>query len=478
MTSASVLDSIDEIQLRATIARDGDLSAYSKVVHDWEQEEYQEAWNLALETENKLLIICPPDTYKSSTVQCFVEKTIGENPDIRILWLMNAGEQTQKRVMAIQETIEQNNVYRAAFHVEPNYDAGWTKTAFFVKRSRSSPDPTLMGCGFNGPYQGLHFDIIIIDDPTNQEDVASPTTMERQRLKLRGVILDRLVEGGRIVGIMTRWGEDDLLPTFREIGFRIVTMPVEGNYPWGPTISNTRFPIHRCVQIRREKTDAIYDLTYMCNPSAVDGGVIKREYLRYWDTPGSMVLPTSGTLSLMAVDPATGVGPNSDFSVIGTGLVEIRTRILYITELWGGRLPVHELTQQMVKRAKGLANLAWVAVETKGFQMTYMQTLRRETGMPLRELPYRTKRQAAAKAAGLDNNKMGRAIEIAQRSNKGDILYGSDYRMFPKLDGVTWESELCAYPYGAHDDRLDVVAFLRAMADAYRPSGLKVKLGR
>lgn len=473
-----VLESLEEIQIKATIARDGDLAAYSKVVHDWEQEEYQEAWNLALETEPKTLIICPPDTYKSSTVQCFVEKTIGENPNIRILWLMNAGEQTQKRVMAIQETIEQNNVYRAAFNVEPNYDAGWTKTAFFVKRSRSSPDPTLMGCGFNGPYQGLHFDIIIIDDPTNQEDVASPTTMERQRLKLRGVILDRLVEGGRIVGIMTRWGEDDLLPTFKEIGFRIVTMPVEGNYPWGPTISNRRFPLDRCAQIRREKTDAIYDLTYMCNPSSVDGGIIKREYLQYWDTPGSMVLPTSGTLTIMAVDPATGVGPNSDFSVIGTGLVEIQSRRLFITELWGGRLPVHELTAQITRRARMLSNLAWVAVETKGFQMTYMQTLKRETRLPLRELPYRTKKQSVAKAVGLDNNKTGRAIEIAQRSHKGDILYGSDPRMFPKLDGVTWESELCAYPYGAHDDRLDVVAFLRAMADAYRPTGLKVKLGR
>lgn len=472
------LDSITEIEQLAMMARDGDLEAYSKAIHDWETEPYQNAWELALEQEDRLLIICPPDTYKSSTVQCWIEQKIGLNPNIRILWLMNAGAQSEARMLAVSETIENNSVYRAAFNVRPDREAKWTKTAIYVQREMKGPDPTLMGCGFNGPYQGLHFDIIIIDDPTDQEDVHSPVTMERQRAKLRGVILDRLARSrdgtdtSRIVAIMTRWGEDDLVPTFEQIGFRVVTMPVIGDYPWGPTISNTRFPMSRCQILRQEKTDAIFDLTYMCNPSALDGGIIRREYLRYWDSTN---LPSTGCITLMAIDPAASLKTWADPSCIGTGVLEVKTRKLFISDVWRGKVPIDRLEAEIKIRAGGLANLAQIGLETKGFQLTMMQRLRRESRLPLRELPYRTRRQSTLKAAGLDNDKHSRAIAVAQAFTDGNTYLAKDLPMF---EGVSVEQELCAFPYGAHDECVDIVAFLRAMADTYSPQRMRVKLGR
>lgn len=463
---------VDELTQLAIMAKYGDVGVYSKAVHDWETEPYQDAWGTALDEETKLLIVCPPDTFKSSTIQCWIEQTIGRDPNIRILWLMNAGEQTQKRVMAVAETIENNNVYRTAFGVEPDKGAQWTKTALFVKRTRHGPDPTLMGCGFNGPYQGLHFDIIIIDDPTNQEDVSSPTTMERQRIKLRGVILDRLVEHGRIVAIMTRWGEDDLVPTFKDIGFRIVTMPIMGDYPWGPTISNKRFPVDRCLKLRHEKTDAIFDLTYMCDPSAVDGGIIRREYIHYWD--GSN-LPLHGTIALMAVDPAASTKTRADPSCVGTAILDLSTRKLYVTDLWTGRVEIDDLEREIKKRAAQTANLAQIGLETKGFQLTFFQRLRREGKLPIRELQYRTRRQAMLKAAGLDNDKTARAVSLAQSLSNETILLPRQHNFIH--DGVSVESELCSFPFGSHDDRMDVLAFLRAMADSYTPQRMRLKLG-
>ena len=468
-----VADTLSDIEQLGLIARYGDVAEYSKVVHDWETEPYQDAWVEALDTENELLIICPPDTYKSSTVQCWIEKKIGENPDIRILWLMKAGSQSQARVMAVAETIESNGVYHAAFpNVEPNKDAQWSKTALYVKRSRGGPDPTLMGCGFNGPYQGFHFDIIVIDDPTNQEDVTSPTTMERQRGKLRGVILDRRADTGRIVAILTRWGEDDLVSTFKHIGFRIVTMPVVGDYPWGPTISNTRFPMDRVVKLRHDKTDSLFDLTYMCDPLAMDGGIIRRSYLRYWDA-GS--LPTSGTVTLMAVDPAASMKTRADPTCIGTGVLELKTRKLFITDLWTRRVEILESETELKKRASMQANLVQIGMETKGFQLTYIQRLRREGKLPVRELPYRTRRQSTLQAAGLDNDKVGRAVSVAQMFNAGRLYLAKDLEYF---EGVSVESELCGFPYAKHDDRLDVIAFLCAMADTYLPGKFRLKLGR
>ena len=187
---------------------------------------------------------------------------------------MNAGEQAEKNVMTVQQTIEHNEVYKAAFDVQPNKAAQWTKSVLFVDRSFSAPDPTLMATGLNGPYQGLHFDIIIIDDPTNQEDVRSPTTMAQQKLKLRGVIVDRLLTGGRIVAVLTRWGADDLHDTFADMGFTLVEMPVLGNYPWGPTLSPTKFPMDRIEGIRRDTGDYRFAMTFMCDVEAASGSII------------------------------------------------------------------------------------------------------------------------------------------------------------------------------------------------------------
>lgn len=468
--------SLTEIQARAYAARYGDLGDYSVAVHDWHTEPYQDAWDLALETENKLLIICPPDTFKSSTIQCWIERAIGLNPDIRILWLMNAGEQSTNRLLAVAETLESNEVYREAFSVVPDYDKKWTQTTLFVKRARKSSDPTLMGCGLNGPYQGLHFDIIIVDDPTDQDDVHSPTTMDRQRAKLRGVILDRLVLGGRMVGIMTRWGEDDLVPTFKEIGFRIVKMPVMGDYPWGPTISNTRFSLARCAQLRHEKTDAIFDLTYMCDPSEVEGGIILKKYLKYWTNE---MIPQTGTVTLMAIDPAASTKTRADGSAIAIGILELKTRDLFITNCYADRREVPDLEADIVRHAKQTANMAGIALETKGFQISMLQRMRRENNLPFRELQYRTKRQAMLKVAGLDNDKTARAVSLAQSFSKsgGGTIYLPPYQL-PYFDGVSLESELCGFPFGKHDDRLDTLCFLRALADTYSPAKLRVRLGK
>lgn len=472
MTSLLLDQGLSEIQLRGIAARDGDVSDYSVAVHDWSMEPYQESWAEVLESENKTLIICPPDTRKSTTVQCWIEKKIGENPNIRILWLMKAGAQAQARVMAVAETIESNQVFREAFpEVLPNKNAQWSKTALYVTRSRHGPDPTLMGCGFNGPYQGFHFDIIVIDDPTNQQDVRSPSTMEDQRGRVRGVIYDRLVEDGRFVAILTRWGEDDLVPVFHELGFNVITMPIIGDYPWGPTISNKRFPLSRCEQIRIDKTDAIFGLTFMCDPYSVEGGIIRRSYLRYW---GPENMPLNGTVSLMALDLAASTRNWADPSVIGTGILEVKTRKMFVADIWAKRCEALEFETEFLRRAKHTQRLVSIGVETIGYQLSFLQRLKKTSNLPVKELKYRTKVQNVHKPSGLDRDKMGRAIYVAQRFNANQLFLPKNS---PYVEGISLESELVSFPFGKHDDRMDVIAFLCAMADGFSSPKIVVNMG-
>jgi len=464
-----------EFEGRVLAAKEGDLETYAWAVHNLHIEKYQTAWAEALETENRLLIVCPPDTYKSTTVRLFVERAIGHNPDIRVLWIMNAGEQAEKNVMTVQQTIEHNNVYRRAFNVIPNKAAQWTKSVLFVERSFSAPDPTLMATGLNGPYQGLHFDIIIIDDPTNQEDVRSPTTMNQQEMKLRGVIVDRLLLGGRIVGVMTRWGAHDLRDTFAAMGFTIVEMPVLGDYPWGPTLSPTKFPLDRIEGIRRDKGDYLFAMTFMCDVEAATGAIIARDHIQYWE-----ITDIKTALQLYAgVDPAASTNPRADRAAIATVGIDPRTRKIYQIDMWAKRVEVPDLKIEIIRKVNKTSGLRKVALETTGFQLGLMQDLRRTGGLPMMEIPYRTRESVKRKVIGIDRSKEGRAMYL-------DSLFTSD-RLYlakdnPICDGVSLEAELCTFgtDTAPHDDRADALSFACIAAEsamAFKDLRIPVRIG-
>lgn len=462
---------LSELAVRAMAARDGDARTYAKAVHHREYELYQDAWAEALETRDRTVIVCPPDTYKSTTVRDFVEREIGKNPNVRILWVMNTGEQAQKQVMAISSTIQSNNVYRAAFDIREDTEAQWTKNVLFVERDIEDPDPTLMGTGLAGPYQGLHFNIIIIDDPTDQDDVKSPTTMLGQVEKIRGVILDRLMEkgskyyphDGRIVVILTRWGQNDLVATFKEMGFTIYEMPVVGPYPWGPTLSPTRFPMERVEAIHRDKGDILFALTFMCNPQAVRGNIILREHIAYWT---AALIPEHPMQFVMAVDPAASTKTWADYSAIATLGVDIKSKWIYLVDMWAGKVETPDLEAKIVQIAKRTAGLRTVALETTGFQLSLLQSMRRRYQLPFKEIPYRTRRNVQMKVLGLDRDKTGRALYLDALFASGRLFIPKD---LPLVDGVSLEDELCSFsPTGSHrnDDRMDVLAIGAVMCES------------
>ena len=454
----------------AHAARNGDLRTYAKAVHNYDFELYQDAWAEGLETLDRSVIVCPPDSFKTTTVRFFVEREIGRNPNIRVLWLMNAGEQAQKQVMTISQVIKSNNVYRAAFGIEENTDVQWTNSVLFVRRDYEGPDPTLMGTGFNGPYQGLHFDLIIIDDPTDQEDVLSPTTMALQEAKLRGVIIDRLIEGGRIVAILTRWGGNDLVPVFSSMGFMVIEMPVVGDYPWGPTLSNTRFPPSKIERLRRDKGDTLFALTFMCSPQSAEGALIKREHIGYWDKP-----PDSPMHFFMGVDPAASIHTYADNAAIATVGLDLKTRTMYQVDMWAARKEVPDLELEIVKRAKRVNGLRAVGLETVGFQLSLLQRMKRTYQLPFKEIPYRSRRSVMHRVVGLDRDKVGRALYLDSLLSSGRLLLNKDN---PLVDGISLEAELCSVMGRRtdRDDRMDALCFACILAEAAVAPRIKFNL--
>ena len=137
---------------------------------------------------------------------------------------------------AIRESSESKPFREAYPDCEPNYERGWTQTRFFFKNTPEGPNPAVFAAGIGSKQiQGRRFDEIVMDDPVNWEDVTSEEVMGKVRNWLKQMLLQRFPTGkgppdggGRMVVVLTRWGERDLVPEFEDLGFKIIRMPALG----------------------------------------------------------------------------------------------------------------------------------------------------------------------------------------------------------------------------------------------------------
>jgi predicted phage terminase large subunit-like protein len=318
---------------KAELAR-RDFKYFCNYVHDVKLARHMMKWVAILQSEKvedkKVAISAAPEFWKSRVIRMWIEYSIGQNPEWARCLAMNTEKQAAKQVMSVEETIATNIRYQLVFpHVKPDTRRGWNQTQMFVTRKNSArPEPTLMGCGVEGPVQGMHFEEIFTDDLTDQQDVRSDTTMNSQREWLKGVMSDRLrtdkddVPIGRWFAILTRWSESDLWPLYTQhpdpdneqdggMGFKAIQMPAvdpdtgEANWP-------EEYPLTRLDGIRRRKGNSLYTMTFLCDPSAMGGNVFDTSKVgRY-----SLSRPPDFTYRIHSWDFASGESADASWTVM------------------------------------------------------------------------------------------------------------------------------------------------------------------
>lgn len=417
---------------------------YCEYVHNRPLLRHQEDWAWHLQQPKaRTALITPPETFKSSTVRMFVEWTVGRDPDATFLWVMNTATQSQSWVEAIADTVVNNERYHTVFpHIQPDRGRGWTKDRLFVTRpNTSNPQPTLYGTGIDGPYQGMHVKYILLDDPTDQDDVASEAKMAAQRERLRGVLIDRLQEGGSFIALFTRWGEADLHRDLVEMGFNVVQYPIEGGrYPWGGRLlAPELFPDDRLQRIRETKGSALYALTYLCDPNAATGSMVKREWWKFYsETPEFDLIIHSWDLSI-------GKTQTSDYSAFTSwGRAEDG---FYVLDAGRWRLSPDERLQKidaLWKRDKPEVVLVEKATPSEDF----ITMLEKHTDIRLNLMAPRGKDKVSRLLAVIPFIEWGRVWLPAKAPWVNDYM-----------------DELASFPGGAHDDWVDSTSYALKFLD-------------
>lgn len=362
-------------QAKAQLART-DFIAYNRYVHNWQLEPHHIEWMNILQSHPRACIIAPPESGKSRLMRSWLEWNIGQDPNIALMLIQNTGRQTGLQVAAIGNVLKDPK-YQRVFPAIKATDR-WSGEKIFIDRTglpmEFRTDATLSGYGIDGAYQGAHVDGEIIDDPTDQKDVYSAGVMQIQRDLMKGVLLDRLNEfrphmpevPGFWYGIMTRWGDDDLLSAIElDMRIPIFTFPAyrDEPYPWGSNyLSEKQYSEMRLKELEITKGPDLFKLAYLCSAS----GAVR----------GTRIFPTlHKSLHLKPMsDVVQSVGVSAGAEGVDWGTTQAhQSAIVAVHKLYNGMLVVRGAWQspsgssaELLSKANqfresfGMLNNAWI----------------------------------------------------------------------------------------------------------------------
>lgn len=316
-----------------------------------------------------------------------------------------------------------------------------------------------VGVGGSATGRGAH--LLLIDDPVKDREEADS---ERQRQTLKdwytSVAYTRLMPGGAIVVIQTRWHEDDLsgwlLREHGHEGWEVLNLPA-----WDDDDHPTRalwpesYPIERLAQIKATLPPRDWQALYMQRPRAGTGADFKRGWVQKYTN-----VQPSTMFKILLVDPASGersknakVAANADYTsmwVVGLGADEN----YYILDGLRDRLNLTERAEA-VFRFHRRWKPGQVRYERYGM-MADVQHIKAE-------MDRRSYRFSITEVGGT-TKKEERIRRLVPLFQQGRVWLPEELK-YTSLEGKTRdlvhdfiEEEYLAFPVGRHDDMLDALS--------------------
>lgn len=324
--------------------------------------------------------------------------------------------------------------------------------------------------GVGGAVTGRGADILLIDDPIKGREEADSETY-RRKIKdwYASTAYTRLMPGGAIIIVLTRWHEDDLagwcLTEQQHENWEVLSLPAVatqhdciGRFP-GDALWPEFYPLDRLDAIRMTIGPREWNALYQQRPVPDEGAFFKREWFQYWTE-----LPRFGLHYYGASDYAVTEG-KGDYTVHIVGAVDDDDNV-YVIDMWRGQTTSLEWIEAFVGMLRLWKPEVWG--EEAGVIMRSVGPLIEQR---LRENRlYSTTRKQFASV----NDKPSRARTLQARLEMGKVF-------LPAADDKPWVTELISemltFPAGKHDDQVDALALLcRVIAEI--PSRKSARIGQ
>ena len=416
------------------------------------------------EKSPRAMIFMPPRTGKSEIVsRCFPAWAIGKYPWLEIIACSYSTTLSNEFSRKVRSLIKEED-YKLIFpetELDPDDQsvASWKTTEKGVYVSAG------VGTGITGKGGN----IIIIDDPVkNREEANSPTTREAVWGWYTSTLYTRLMPGGGVIVVATRWHHDDLMGRLVEDmckggeyteKWKIISYPAIATQDdhfrkKGEALHPERYNIHALNRIRRSIGDDDFEALYQQNPTKKSGAIFKQDMFVFYEFSE---LPKKEDLNFYcAWDLAVSTKQTNDYSVGITVAVDLDDN-LWIVDLFRFKVETSELIEHMIDiweiyRHEIIGLEAGVIKHAIAPFLNKRISERRAFSMNVEPLP----------SGNVD--KITRARSIQGRMRQGKVL-------FPKNALYTQDliNELLQFPQGKHDDQVDALAYIGLMLDEMQP---------
>lgn len=411
--------------------------------------------------ETRMTVSMAPRFGKSITISfLFVAWYLGHNPTHHIMMITHTASLSAGFGRAIRNLID-SEVYRQIF---PETVVSKDKSAADDWTTTAGGKYLAIGVGANVAGHGAH--LLIGDDLVSEQSVlANPDAVFDQAWEYMQVgPLQRLMPGGRIVMIGTRWGVKDpigralqwaqnnpLSPQWHEVRFPAIL-------PSGKSLWPEQWPIEQLESKRESMYPQFWAAQYMQEPSNDEGALIKREWWRKWEREKA----PKCEFIIMALDAAAETSNRSDCTAITTWGVFRDEKLtqdaahIILLDCINERMEFPKLKDTALKQWTRWQPDAFI-VEKKSNGSALYAELRR-MGVPVAEF-------MPTRASG---DKFARLNAVSDIFRSGMVWYPA---------GLKWAEEVveqvAAFPFGEGDDIVDTTSMAMAR---FRSGGFVVLL--
>lgn len=351
-----------------------------------------------------------------------------------------------------------------------------------VKRWQTTSDGGMFAVGVRGSATGRGYSLGVIDDPhKDRQEALSPTIREAIKAWYRSVWATRQTPTAAMVIILTRWHEDDLSGWLlaeeenRQYPERwtILSMPAiaEEERPHFPStctvIPDWREPGEAlCPQhfdeewmAAKQEEVGSYEWAslYQQRPAPLEGGILKRQWWRYWQPAGANFPPVAIRLADGSVVEIPAIDLPESFDEMlqswDCAFKDLSTSDFVAGQVWGRKGAYKFLLDYVVKHADIIGTVAGIKawalewpnaiaklIEDKANGPAVMQMLRGQIGGII--------------AVDPEGNKLSRAYAVAPEIEAGDVFLPHP-RLRPWVDGLV--NNCASFPNAAHDDDVDTM---------------------
>ena len=376
------------------LVHDFKMGAHIKVISDKLQQ-------IGDGTLKRLMVFLPPRSSKSLLCsKLFPAWYIGQYPQKEILTVSHSDQLSTDFGRDVRDLINSPTFQSIFPEVKVRSDVR-SAGKFMINQGG-----TYFAAGVKTQIAGRGAHVAILDDVMSEEDAFSEAGRRYIKNWYPSGLRTRLMPGGAIVVINTRYHEDDisgwLLGNAKEGEWEVLKIPAWLDDPSAKLLQlpsgSSYFPQWKPDSLLREEEDEIkrnngtqyWQSLYMQDPQPQEGGLIKKEWFQTWDESD----PPECSYVLQTMDTAFSKRSTADYSVMQTwGIFELLERDSEGIERWisnlillsnvRGRMEYPEL-RSTAQDLYDKHTPDMVLIEKKASGQSLIQDLRR-AGLPILE---------------------------------------------------------------------------------------------